>query len=125
MNKISLIFLIVLISVGTVFAQGNTADDSGRNMEEIRTQISELKDIITHDYEILLSENPEAKGTITLSFSITPEGSILEPAVECSEDLRPLHESVLEALKNLEFAPESEQQEDIPVTVPISLLPPE
>ncbi len=125
MNKISLFFLIALISIGTVFAQGNTDGDPGRNMEEIRAKISELKDLITRDYEILLAENPEAQGTITLKFSIAPDGSVLEPLVECSEVLRSLHEPVLEALKNLEFRPEEEQQEDIPVTVPISLLPPE
>ena len=125
MNKISLIFLIVLISVGTVFAQGNADGDLGRNMEEIRGKISELKDVITRDYEILLAENPEAQGIITLSFSIAPDGSVLEPLVECSEVLRSLHEPVLEALKNLEFRPEEDQQEDIPVTIPISLLPPE
>ncbi len=125
MNKISLISLIVLISVGTVFAQGNADGDLGRNMEEIRGKISELKDVITGDYEILLAENQEAQGTITLSFSIAPDGSVLEPLVECSEVLSPLHEPVLEALKNLEFRPEEDQQEDIPVTIPISLLPPE
>lgn len=125
MNKFFTILLIAFFCVGTVFAQGNTPNESGRSMEEIRESISDLQEIISSDYEVLLAEDPEATGTITLKFSIAPDGSLLEPVVECSETLISLNEPVLEALKNLEFSPDEEQVDNIPVTVPITLLPPQ
>lgn len=125
MNKFLTISLIAFFCVGTVFAQGNAPSESGRSMEEVRESISELQDIITSDYEILLAEDPEATGTITLKFSIAPDGSLVEPVVECSDALSSLNEPVLEALNNLEFSADEEQVDNIPVTVPITLLPPQ
>ncbi len=135
------IVFVILVLVGTVFAQENSGGNerpthaeiypedrmeaTNRDMAAIRGKINEIKEVVQADYEVLLVTNPEATGVITVSFSITPEGTVTDASVQCPEDLASLQEGVLAKLESLEFEAEAEQTEDIPVTVPFTLVPPQ
>ena len=133
------ILVLVLILAGTVFAQEIEAGSqptcdpiepedrvgpNGRDMGEIRVKINEIKEVIQTDYEALLTSDSEASGTILISFTITPEGTVSDASVDCPEALASLQEGVFAKLENLEFGAAPDQTEDIPVTVPFSLSPP-
>ncbi len=132
-----LIIALLTIAVGTASAQeaaGNTSETTcapieqspdGRDLGSIRVKVNEIKTVVQTDYEVLLATNPEAEGTVTLSFAIAPEGTVTDAEVECTEDLVSLQADILMAVEELEFEPSSEQTENIPVTVPFTLTPPQ
>lgn len=134
------ILVLAMILAGTVFAQEIEAGDqpttsaiepedratpNGRAMGDIRVKINEIKEVVQTDYEVLLTSDSEASGTISISFSITPEGTVSDASVDCPEALASLQEDVIAKLESLEFGAAPDQTEDIPVTVPFTLSPPQ
>ncbi|MCK5037194.1 MAG: hypothetical protein KAS73_14955 [Candidatus Sabulitectum sp.] len=136
-----LVFVMALVIAGTAFGQENAAGEeevtyaavepedsvgpNGRDMGDIRVKINEIKEVVQTDYEVLLESDSEASGTITVSFSITAEGAVADASVDCPEVLATLQEDVLAKLESLEFGVAPDQIEDIPVTVPFNLIPPQ
>ncbi|MEA3267131.1 MAG: hypothetical protein U9P42_09365 [Candidatus Fermentibacteria bacterium] len=135
------VFILAIVIAGTAFAQEDApgeeeityaaiepedrATPNGRDMGAIRIKINEVREVIQEDYEVLLASDPEASGTISISFSITAQGTVTDASVDCPEALATLQEDVLAKLESLEFGIASEQTEDIPVTVPFNLTPPQ
>ena len=139
--KYLIILSMLLLVSGAAFAQGNAAGDEeptyaavdpaeirepiGRDMSNIREMIGEVKTVIENDYEVLLETTPEATGTLTLRFSITPEGSATDVMVECPLELANLRENVVTTISEIDFGLAPDQIDDIPVSVPFTLSPPE
>ena len=96
----------------------------GRSMEEVRAGVAEIGDMLGEEYALLLEEDPSASGTIEISFQVTPGGAVINREVTADAQLEPLSGKVDSALAALEFAPCSQQTDTVPVTVPITLLPP-
>lgn len=139
------VFILTIVVAGTAFAQEIIATDevvvsepvfaiaevedpiesTGRDMSNIRVKINEIKEVVQTDYEVLLATDPETSGTITISFSITPEGTVSDASVDSPEELSTLQKNILSVLAELDFGPASDQTEDIPVTVPFTLNPPQ
>jgi hypothetical protein len=97
----------------------------GRTMNDIRRKINMINMRVKRAYEDLLRTNPTAGGTINVSFSITPSGSVTGVSVSAGGSLSSLEPAVRAAVQSLNFGPSSEQTENIPMTVPINLVPPE
>lgn len=97
----------------------------GRTMSDIRRKTNMIIQRIKRAYEDLLRANPTAGGTINVSFSITPSGSVSGVSVSAGGSLGSLEPAVRAAVQSLNFGPSSEQTENIPMTVPINLVPPE
>ena len=135
--KYLMIIALLSIAAGTALAQepvGNAVEATydvieqspdGRDIGSIRVKINEIKTLVQTDYEVLLAANPEAEGTITLSFSIAPEGAVSDAVVECTEDLVTLQEDILTTVEELDFGIAPDQTESIPITVPFTLTPPQ
>ena len=94
-------------------------------MSDVKNSIDEIKTQIQSDYEVLLETDPAASGRISVSFSVTPEGTVTEVLVVCPEELAGLQTSILSSVEELDFGPSSGQTEDIPVAVPFTLTPPQ
>ena len=136
-----LVFVLAILIAGTAFGQENApgeeevtyaavepedrATPNGRDMGDIRVKINEIKEVVQTDYEVLLESDSEASGTITVSFSITADGTVADANVDCPEVLATLKEDIFAKLESLEFGIAPEQTEDIPVTVPFNLFPPQ
>lgn len=97
----------------------------GRSMSDIRRKINMINMRVKRVYEDLLRNNPSAGGTINISFSITPSGSVIGISVSASGSLTSLEPSVRAAVQSLSFGVSSEQTADIPMSVPMNLVPPE
>lgn len=97
----------------------------GRTMNDIRRKINMINMRVKRAYEDLLRSNPTAGGTINVSFSITPSGSVVGVSVSAGGSLSSLEPAVRAAVQSLNFGPSSEQTDNIPMTVPINLVPPE
>ncbi|NOQ22844.1 MAG: hypothetical protein GQ565_09410 [Candidatus Aegiribacteria sp.] len=97
----------------------------GRSMNDIRRKINMINMRVKRAYEDLLRSNPAAGGTINVSFSITPGGSVVGVSVSASGSLATLEPVVRAAVQSLNFGVSSEQTENIPMSVPMNLIPPE
>lgn len=97
----------------------------GRTMTDIRRKINMINMRVKRAYEDLLRSNPSAGGTISISFSITPSGSVVGISVSASGSLSSLTPSVRAAVQSLSFGASSEQTDNIPMSVPMNLVPPE
>lgn len=97
----------------------------GRSMNDIRRKINMINMRVKRAYEDLLRNNPTAGGTINVSFSITPSGSVVGISVSASGSLSSLSPVVRAAVETLNFGASSEQIENIPMSVPMNLIPPE
>ncbi|MEN8208740.1 MAG: hypothetical protein ABFR50_05770, partial [Candidatus Fermentibacteria bacterium] len=97
----------------------------GRTMNDIRRKTNMIIMRIKRAYEDLLRSNPTAAGTISVSFSITPGGSVVGVSVSAPGNLSSLTASVQAAVQSLNFGPSSEQIDNIPTGVTINLVPPE
>lgn len=97
----------------------------GRTMTDIRRKINMINMRVKRAYEDLLRNDPGAGGTINVSFSITPDGSVVGVSVSAPGSLSPLTASVQAAVQSLNFGASSEQTENIPMSVPMNLVPPE
>lgn len=118
-------FLTVLMLCSfAVSGEDVTIPDSPRDIGEVRSELFLLKEAISSTYEELLSTDSEASGEILITFSITPEGDVTLAAVTCTEGLETLHDVVLERVEAMTFLPVPEQVGDLPVSVPVRLLPP-
>ena len=106
-------------------ASGEAIDLGYRNMSDIRRKINIIKMRVQTAYESLLRTNPGASGTITISFSITPGGSVTGVSVSCPGALGGLQGTVTSAVNSLNFGPAPEQTGNLPVTVPFNLVPPQ
>jgi len=106
-------------------ASGEAIDLGYRNMSDIRRKINIIKMRVQTAYESLLRSNPGASGTITISFSITPGGSVTGVSVSCPGSLSGLQGTVTAAVNSLNFGPAPEQTGNLPVTVPFNLVPPQ
>ncbi len=106
-------------------ASGEAIDLGYRNMSDIRRKINIIKMRVQTAYESLLRGNPGASGTITISFSITPGGSVTGVSVSCPGSLAGLQGTVTAAVNSLNFGPAPEQTGNLPVTVPFNLVPPQ
>ena len=115
--------VITALLTGAAFAQEN--DLVHRDMDEIRVKINEIKEVVQRDYEALLATDPEASGTITVSFLITPVGTVADVSIDCPGELTVIREDIISVLEEIDFGPVPDQIEDIPVTVPFTLTPPE
>lgn len=97
----------------------------GRSMTDIRRKINMINMRVKRAYEDLLRSNPSAGGTINISFSITPSGSVVGISVSAAGSLSSLQPAVRAAVQSLSFGASSEQVENIPMSVPMNLVPPE
>lgn len=97
----------------------------GRTMNDIRRKTNMIIMRIKRAYEDLLRNNPTAGGTISVSFSITPGGSVVGVSVSAPGSLSSLTSAVQAAVQSLNFGPSSEQMENIPTGVTLNLIPPE
>ncbi|MCD4775251.1 MAG: hypothetical protein K8S15_04275 [Candidatus Aegiribacteria sp.] len=97
----------------------------GRSMTDIRRKINMINMRVKRAYEDLLRNNPSAGGTISISFSITPSGSVVGISVSAAGSLSSLQPAVRAAVQSLSFGASSEQVENIPMSVPMNLVPPE
>ena len=97
----------------------------GRTMTAIRQKINMINMRVKRAYEDLLRNDPSAGGTINVSFSITPDGSVVGVSVSAPGSLSALTASVEAAVHTLNFGASSEQTENIPMSVPMNLVPPE
>ncbi len=97
----------------------------GRTMSNIRQKINMINTRVRRAYEDLLRSNPSAGGTINISFSITPSGSVVGVSVSAPGTLSALTASVQAAVQSLNFGASSEQTDNIPMSVPMVLVPPE
>ncbi len=97
----------------------------GRSMNDIRRKINMINMRVKRAYEDLLRNDPTAGGTINVSFSITPDGTVVGVSVSAPGSLSSLTPSVQAAVQSLNFGPSSEQTDNIPMTVPMVLVPPE
>lgn len=117
--------VLLLISCLAMSMEDAATPEGLRDMNEVRNVLSPLNTTISDAYKELLTTDSEASGEILISFSITPEGDVILAEATCSEGLETLHDTVLEEVNALEFPPCSEQDGDIPVTVPVRLMPPQ
>jgi len=97
----------------------------GRSMNDIRRKINMINMRVKRAYEDLLRSNPTAGGTINISFSITPSGSVIGISVSAAGSLSSLEPAVRAAVQSLSFGVSSEQVDNIPMSVPMNLVPPE
>ena len=97
----------------------------GRSMTDIRRKINMINMRVKRAYEDLLRNNPTAGGTINVSFSITPSGSVVGVSVSASGSLASLEPVVRAAVQSLNFGVSTEQTENIPMSVPINMVAPE
>jgi TonB family protein len=126
------VMLVLLITAaGAAFAQENEPSSEevmnapvDPELAAIREKVGEMKEVVQADYEVLLETNPEAQGTVTVSFSITPEGTVTDTEIDCPEELEAIETSITQVLGDYEFEP-SERSENLPITVPFELMPPE
>ncbi|MFO7627650.1 MAG: hypothetical protein R6V62_10350 [Candidatus Fermentibacteraceae bacterium] len=109
----------------TASASGEAIDLGYRNMSEIRQRLNVMKMRIQTAYEGLLRSDPSAGGRISISFSITPSGSVTAVSVSCPGSLASLQATVTSAVNSLNFGPAPEQTSNLPVTVPVNLVPPQ
>lgn len=128
MKKAMLLIMAVWISAtaSTTIPVENTPEDvSTRSIDEVREKVSDVKDTLQHTYELLLADEPGLSGEVEVSFSITPEGEVTEIVIVCSEGLESLEEPTLETVSALVFQPCPGQDENLPITVPFNLSPPQ
>jgi hypothetical protein len=123
-------FSVIALSVFSfALATGNAIDQPAetpeRDMAEIRQAISGLRDTIGEAYESLLEDNPELSGDILVTFSITPDGSVADIEVTCDEGLESITGTVTAELAALDFGPMPGQEDNLPVSVPFTLISPE
>lgn len=97
----------------------------GRTMTDIRRKINMINMRVKRAYEDLLRSDPSAGGTINVNFSITPGGTVTGVSVSAGGSLASLEPAVRAAVQSLNFGPSSEQTANIPMSVPINLVPPE
>ena len=97
----------------------------GRTMNDIRRKTNMIIMRIKRAYEDLLRSNPTASGTISVNFSITPGGSVVNVSVSAPGPLSSLTPSVQAAVQSLNFGPSNEQMDNIPTGVTLNLVPPD
>lgn len=97
----------------------------GRSMSAIRAKINTIKYSVKSAYENILRSNPMAGGTISISFSITPSGSVTGVSVSMPSSMSSMRGHVEGVVNNLNFGPSSDQTSNIPMTVPFTMVPPE
>ncbi len=97
----------------------------GRPMADIRLELRRINQVLEPAYEELLENNPTASGLIEVNFSITPDGSVTDIVVSPDESLASLASGVEESISAISFETCPEQEENIPITVPIYLIHPE
>ncbi|MCK7508514.1 MAG: energy transducer TonB [Desulfobacterales bacterium] len=119
------LFVLLMLCSLSISAKDASIPDSPRSMNEVREELSGLNTAITALYEELLSTDSEASGDILIAFSITPEGDVTLAEVTCSEGLETLHDAVLEEVEAMAFLPVPGRRGDLPVSVPVRLLPPQ
>jgi len=127
-KKAMLLVMAVWITASAsavIQVQNTQTENSGRSLDEVREQVGYVKVTVQNCYELLLADEPDLSGDIEVSFSITPEGEVTDTEIVCSEGLESLEEPVAEAARALVFEPCSSQLENLPVTVPFSLFPPQ
>ncbi len=110
-------FLLICLTLMAV------AGDNDWVMESLRPAIVALNTELSEEYELLLVENPEAAGTITLDFRIMPDGAIWDLSVTADSLLQPLI-PLIDSLFDGSFIELARPiQASIPVVVPIELKP--
>ena len=117
----SFLAALVLIVVQIPLAGSNTE----RDMDEIREIVDSVKKYIRIEYEELLESSPGVGGVLSVSFAITPEGAVNGISVDVSGDLESLVPGLIEMIGDLDFGVSEEQIDDLDVTIPFSLFPPE
>jgi len=117
----SSVVALLLVAAQLLSLGGSTE----RDMDEIRGVVDSVKEYIVTEYEELLESCPGAGGVLSVSFEITPLGSVVGVSVEASEELEPLVPDLREVIGNLDFGASESQTDDITVTIPFSLFPPE
>ncbi len=75
------------------------------------------------NYELIPEDSPELTGEITVRFSISPDGDVINAEVSCSEGLEAVEEAVPEELEELSLPAASDQTEAVPVSIPLTLVP--
>jgi len=98
---------------------------SERNMDEIREILDGVKSSVQEAYEELLVTAPEASGELNARFVITPAGAVTDLEVTCTEGLETLVDPVTETFAALDFGSCPGQTENLPVSVPLTLVPPQ
>lgn len=117
----------LLVLAGQAVGGSNTGlpQEEPRDMGQVREKLAEVLTVVREAYEELLATVPEAAGDIQVGFAITPEGAVTDVIVTCSGEVESLHDRVVSVVEGLDFGVAATQKENIPVTAPIRLVPPE
>ncbi len=115
----SLVLTIVLSAAA--FAQGNGSFDA----EAVREALESVRDAAQEAYEVLLQDQPDAAGNVTLTFTISRDGFVGEVAVEADTVLAPVADVLSGAVSELRFAPLAQGSTPIEISVPFEFRPPE
>ncbi len=94
-----------------------------RDMSQIRAKVRLIERQILTAYEALLRSDPRATGSITVQFFITPSGSVT--GIQVDGELPSLHETIRFTVSELSFGPCPQQADNLSVTVPFNLIPPQ
>jgi hypothetical protein len=121
--------ILCAAAAACAFAQGNGNTDCApleppRDMEEVREGLAPVTLTVTEAYEELLRSHPDSSGEILVSFSIMPVGTVTDVEITCDPGLESLLEPVEAVVNELDFGRNASQTENIPVSLPYSLLPP-
>ena len=100
-----------------------SSDDNDWLMESLRSTLVDLNEKVSEEYELLLEENLEAAGTITLEFRIMPDGAIWDLSVTADSVLAPLIPLIDSLLNDIKIDLSQPIQASIPVVVPLELKP--
>ena len=125
------LFILLITACTALAAQTPMGDLEGntprtdRNIDEIREVLAGVRSSVQEAYEGLLINEPEASGDVTVKFAITPAGMVTDLEITCTEGLETLIEPVTEVVTSLDFGNCPGQEENLPVSVPLSLVPPQ
>ncbi|MDM7992892.1 MAG: TonB family protein [Candidatus Fermentibacter sp.] len=92
-------------------------------MCELRPALEEIRNAIAVSYEDLLTIEPGATGTVTVSFTIAPGGALTEVSITSDPGLESVARAADEAMQGLDYGP-GLLEEPISITVPYNCIPP-
>ena len=82
-----------------------------------------LNEVIREPYEEMLQTDPQLEGTVTLHFSVMPDGTIWNVELEADSCLMDLLPILADAMDDTSIELEEPIIAPVPVTVPMELRP--
>ncbi|MCK5064202.1 MAG: hypothetical protein KAQ97_02895 [Candidatus Fermentibacteraceae bacterium] len=111
--------ILALVCMACTVSSG----DNDWLMDSLRPTLIDLNEKVREEYELLLEENLEAAGTITLEFRIMPDGAIWDLSVTADSLLEPLIPLIDSLLHGTIIDLSQPIQASIPIVVPMELKP--